>query len=145
MTARARTAIARSAFPVGLVALLALVLLALATSAGAAAGKTSLTITFWENGAEPETKISWTLRCDPPAGTWPRRSAACTALERAGVRRAFRPVPRARICAEIFGGPQTAFLRGRVQGRRVWARFTRVNACQIARWDRLVQLRLLPG
>lgn len=144
MTRRPRHALARAASAVTLV-LLATLTLALATGARAAEPRIALTISFWENGSEPETKVTWTLRCDPPAGTWPRRSAACANLERADARRAFRPVPRGVACTEIFGGSQIALVTGRMSGRRVWARFSRENGCQIARWDRLVKLRLLPG
>ena len=54
--------------------------------------------------------------------------------------RAFQPVPPDKACTEIFGGPQVAIVSGRVDGRRVWARLSRVDGCQIARWERVPSL-----
>lgn len=122
-------------------------LLATAVLAGAACagtGRTALTVSYREDGAEPETTIVWTLRCDPVGGTHPRRTAACAGLERVG-RGAFRPVPKDVACTEIYGGPQTAVVSGRIDGRRVWARFRRDNGCEIARWSRLAPWLLPPG
>jgi hypothetical protein len=39
-------------------------------------------------------------------------------------------------CTEIYGGPQVAEVRGTFKGRRIQARFTRANGCEIDRWDR---------
>ena len=50
----------------------------------------------------------------------------------------------ATACAELYGGPQVALVRGRVQGRRVWVRLSRVDGCQIARWGKVPSL-LPPG
>jgi hypothetical protein len=46
------------------------------------------------------------------------------------------PVAPATACAEIYGGPATARVTGTLRDARVDARFNRVNACEIARWDR---------
>jgi hypothetical protein len=46
------------------------------------------------------------------------------------------PVAPATACAEIYGGPATARVTGTLRGERVDARFNRVNACEIERWDR---------
>jgi hypothetical protein len=37
-----------------------------------------------------------------------------------------------------------AIVAGQVDGRRVWAKLTRIDGCQIARWDR-VPAALLPA
>jgi hypothetical protein len=39
------------------------------------------------------------------------------------------------VCTQIYGGPQTARVRGRVDGREVDGRFARNNGCEIHRWD----------
>ena len=116
----------------------ALVLLspAMASSASPA---TALVITYREDSARPGEHVRWTLRCEPTGGNHPRRAAACRQLARLGWR-AFRPVPSDRACTELYGGPQVAIVSGSVDGRRVWAKLTRIDGCQIARWDRVPSL-----
>jgi hypothetical protein len=46
-----------------------------------------------------------------------------------------RPLPPDTICTQIYGGPQTARVHGRLRGRPVDARFSRTNGCEIHRWD----------
>jgi hypothetical protein len=52
-------------------------------------------------------------------------------------RQALEPLPADSICTQIYGGPQKARVRGRLDGRPVDARFSRVNGCEIHRWDQL--------
>jgi hypothetical protein len=40
----------------------------------------------------------------------------------------------------IYGGPQTARVRGTYRGRKVEAVFNRKNGCEIARWKRVAFL-----
>jgi len=120
----------------------ALAVLALASAVPAATApgaRTSLVITYVEDSARPTTAIRWTLRCDPPRGTHPRRSRVCRELARVGWR-AFSPVPPGTACAELFGGPQVALIRGRVGGHAVWARLSRADGCQIERWSKVPSL-----
>jgi len=102
----------------------------------------ALTITFWPQG-EDGPKQTWTLRCNPPAGTLLRRTEACRRL--AELRNPFRPVPRDAVCTEIYGGPQAALVRGTFRGKRVWTWFKRRNGCEIARWKRVAFLFPPPG
>jgi len=104
-----------------------------------AATETALTITYYEDADRRAERVRWTLRCGPAGGTHPRPAKTCRELARLGWQ-AFRPVPRNTACTDIFGGPQLAIVRGRVAGRRVWARLTRVDGCQIERWDRVPSL-----
>ena len=60
-------------------------------------------------------------------------------------RETWRPVPGDRACIEIYGGPQTAEVTGRDRGTRVDARFSRVNGCEIARWDAVAPIIALAG
>ena len=46
------------------------------------------------------------------------------------------PVPRTTACAEIFGGPAVATVRGTIAGRRIDARFSLSDSCEIERWRR---------
>ncbi len=81
------------------------------------------------------TPAAWTLTCDPAGGSHPAAKEACAALT--AVADPFAPVPKDMGCTEIYGGPQTATIRGTWQGREVDASFRRTNGCEIARWDRL--------
>jgi hypothetical protein len=106
-------------------------------SGGPAQGRTALTITFWDDGQQRTADpVVWTLRCDPAGGTHPRTELACRRL-RAGGWKLVVPVPAGAICTEIYGGPQVARVVGMLDGRKVWARFTRTNGCQISRWNKL--------
>ena len=117
------------------VALVAAVLAATAPGASPGSGPIALRVVYAEDGREPETRIVHTLRCDPPRGTLPRRTAACRELRRLESS-TLRPVPAGRACTEIYGGPQVAIVSGTVAGRRVWARLRRDDGCQIDRWER---------
>ena len=52
----------------------------------------------------------------------------------------FRPVPSNTACAEIYGGPATARVVGTLEGEPINATFNRINACEMARWDRVEAL-----
>jgi len=129
-----------------------LVLAALAATAVAVAGAgatetkgtTTLTVTYWNDGSKPGDTDVWTLRCNPTGGTLARPAVACRRLN-AGGWKLVAPVPANAICTQIYGGPQVARVVGKFQGRRVWARFTRENGCQISRWNGLSPWLLPPG
>ncbi len=110
--------------------------LALLAPVAGASSATSLTITYIADVDRPTERASWTLQCGPVGGTHPRRVAVCRELARLGWR-AFRPVPPDTACTELFGGPQVAVVSGRVSGRGVWVRLSRVDGCQIERWGRV--------
>ncbi|WP_103940231.1 SSI family serine proteinase inhibitor [Thermomonospora echinospora] len=84
------------------------------------------------------TPKTWTLTCDPPGGTHPRAAAACQALAKA--KDPFKPVPKDAICTEIYGGDQVATVTGTWRGTPVNARFTRLNGCEIDRWEKVAPL-----
>jgi O-acetylhomoserine/O-acetylserine sulfhydrylase-like pyridoxal-dependent enzyme len=50
------------------------------------------------------------------------------------------PTPGDRACSQLYGGPQTASIRGTLRGRGVDATFSRINGCEIARWGRVSAL-----
>ncbi len=92
-----------------------------------------LQITVWPGpGLAPSR---WTLTADPPGGDHPDPAAACAAL--AAAPRPFAPVPAGTICAQVYGGPQTAAIEGSWAGQPVRASYSRVDGCQIARWNAL--------
>jgi hypothetical protein len=102
------------------------------TSGSEQAASTDLRITVWPGGAGGVRK-EWTLRCEPPGGSLPAAAQACRAL----TPEALRPIPPDTICTQIYGGPQTAQVRGRLEGRPVDARFGRSNGCEIHSWNRV--------
>jgi hypothetical protein len=104
-------------------------------SAPAAAPETDLAISFWDQGRERGTPKRWTLRCDPAAGTLPRRATACSKLAR--LAKPFAPTPKGMACTDIYGGPQQAVITGTFEGRRIWVQLSARNGCEIARWNRL--------
>ncbi|HWS58264.1 MAG TPA: SSI family serine proteinase inhibitor, partial [Actinotalea sp.] len=84
--------------------------------------------------------VTTTVTCAPAGGDHPDPQAACAALEQPGAIEAFAPVPPDVACTEIYGGPQTATVVGTVDGEQVDASLSRVNGCEIARWDALAPL-----
>jgi hypothetical protein len=99
-----------------------------------AAVSASLHITVWPHGPDG-ARHSWTLRCNPVAGTLPHRATACARL--AKIAHPFAPVPPGVACSDIYGGPQTAFVTGTFRGARVRAQFNRRNGCEVERWNRV--------
>ena len=123
---------------------LALCAVALLATALASCGKdadkasssdvTALTITLVaDDGVDPET---YTLKCDPPGGDHPQPAEACKALEAAGAK-VFEPVAKDQVCTDLYGGPQTATVKGTYKGKKVDAEFERTNGCEIDRWESL--------
>jgi hypothetical protein len=99
-------------------------------------GKISLTITTIPNGNKPRAgRRTYTLRCRPAGGTLPKPGIACSKL--LNVQNPFAPVPRDQACTQLYGGPQEAIVVGTYGGKPVRTRFTRVDGCQIARWNRV--------
>ncbi|MEU9856392.1 SSI family serine proteinase inhibitor [Streptomyces sp. NPDC047974] len=102
----------------------------------------ALTVTVSGSG-NPEAEGSWKLTCDDrPGGDHPAAARACERL--AGFTRAgenpFAPVPADALCAQMYGGPVTAQVTGTWQGRRIDARFSRANGCEIDRWENMEPL-----
>ena len=98
-----------------------------------AAPRTALEISVWARGTDGPVR-AWTLRC-PPEGTQPAAARACSRLD-ALDEDAFKPVPHGVACAQIYGGPEVAEVRGTFRGRRIETRFSREDACRMERWDR---------
>jgi len=88
-----------------------------------------LTITVDRDGSGAHKAKTIDVRCDA-AGD----SRACRALARL-TDKAFRPTPSTLACTELYGGPEVARVKGTLRGKRIDARFSRVNGCEIARWN----------
>jgi hypothetical protein len=98
---------------------------------------TSLQVSFYPEGrgVGKPAPTTWSLRCNPTAGTLPRRAAAC---ERLGKMSApFAPLGKGIACTDIYGGPQEAVVSGRYRGNRIWVVLKATNGCEIARWNKL--------
>jgi hypothetical protein len=95
---------------------------------------TNLQIQIWPQGRDGPFTM-WTLTC-PGGGSLPNAEEACRRLSELGDR-AFAPTPKDMACAEIFGGPQVAEVRGTFDGAPVQARFSRNDACEMERWKRV--------
>ena len=90
------------------------------------------------------TSSRWRLTCDPPGGDHPDPETACRVLAEHGAT-ALPPVPKDRRCSQVYGGPETATITGRWQGRPVLSRLSRVDGCETSRWNALVGLLPRPG
>ncbi len=87
----------------------------------------------------------WTLNCGPISGTHPNRKAACGALLGSDGRALLAPVPAGVACTMIYGGPERALVSGTWNGKRVSTAFSRVDGCQIARWEKAKSLFAVPA
>ena len=52
----------------------------------------------------------------------------------------FEPTPGDVACTELYGGPETATVKGTLRGKAVDASFSRNNGCEISRWDAAAEL-----
>lgn len=91
-----------------------------------------LTIVLDETGSG--VTRTFTLTCAPTGGDHPDPDAACANLAAVGGD-AFAPPPKDEMCTEQWGGSQVATVEGTVDGTAVRARFSRINGCEIGRWD----------
>lgn len=105
-----------------------------AEAGGASVAATSITIEV-RTDADAEPNVM-TLECDPVGGDHPQAQEACAALASAGAD-VLEPVPADQVCTMIYGGPQTATVKGTVDGADVDATFTRENGCEVDRWETL--------
>lgn len=94
--------------------------------AGTGAPTVDLVISVTTPQGNRETR----LQCDAAA-----RSRRCEIARRLADFLAEEP-PRDRVCTEIYGGPETARVRGTIGERRIDRRFSKTNGCEIADWER---------
>jgi Subtilisin inhibitor-like len=107
-----------------------------APNAPAQTPETDLQVTLWEDGREQKAAPTrWTLKCDPNAGTLPKRVSACDRLER--MSSPFAPLRKDVVCTDQYGGPQQAVIAGRHEGKRIWIALSARNGCEIGRWNKL--------
>ena len=111
-------------------------LVACASGSARSSEPTALTLTYWPNGPSGAAKKTWRLRCNPAGGTLAQPALACRRLADGG-RKLFARVPKNVVCAQIYGGPQTARVVGTLEGKRIAAAFDCSDGCEIARWSRV--------
>jgi hypothetical protein len=99
-------------------------------------------IIVFRDGSNPP--VTWRLTCNPPGGDHPDPEAACQVLDRTG-ERALPPVPKNKLCTQVYGGPEQATITGTWRGKPVASKLSRVNGCETARWASLVGLLPKPG
>jgi hypothetical protein len=78
----------------------------------------------------PQGNRETALECGASA-----RSRRCETARRLADFLARQP-PRGRVCTQIYGGPETAHVRGTIGDRRIDRRFSKTNGCEIADWKR---------
>jgi hypothetical protein len=83
------------------------------------------------------TQVSWTLTCDPVAGSHPEAEQACAVLA-AAEDELLMPVPADSVCTEQYGGPDTARITGTWRGRVIDVSLSRINGCYISQWEALM-------
>lgn len=102
---------------------------------GAGGGPTKLTVTYSaDEKAKPRVML---LECEPTGGDHPRAAEACGLLADAAAagEDPFAATAPDQACTMIYGGPQSAAVAGTWNGSAVKAVFSRLNGCEIARWD----------
>jgi hypothetical protein len=82
-------------------------------------------------GAKPKTAH---IKCGPASDS--RECAALAELKP----EVFEPVPGNVACTQQYGGPETATIKGTFRGKPVDGKFSRVNGCEIARWNQVKPL-----
>ncbi len=93
-----------------------------------------LTITVDSDGEGGAPAKELQLNCAEPTD-----SVACGAA--AGVSaRDLAPTPGDTACTQLFGGPETATIKGTIRGEPVDAQFSRRDGCEIERWKRVEAL-----
>ena len=100
----------------------------------------AVAITLWPDGEGRGATKTVRVVCDPPSGTVPDSAAACATLASPAGRSALDPMPVDRMCTELYGGPAEARIVGTVAGESIDAQLSRVNGCEIERWETLSAL-----
>ena len=96
--------------------------------------------------APSQTNLLVRVDQDGPKGNQPAKStrvrcpgAHCAATTGLGPS-AFAPVPKGVACSMIYGGPETARVKGTLRGQTVDASFSRTDGCQTSRWQKVQKL-----
>jgi hypothetical protein len=103
-------------------------------SSSGSAALADLTITVDPDGDGGSAAKTMQLSCKEPTD-----SQACGAA--AGISEAdLARTAEGTACTQIFGGPETATIKGTIRGNPVDAQFSRNDGCEIERWARVEPL-----
>lgn len=95
-------------------------------------------------GSEQRESVSYAVVCEGDrtelqGGVDIDPARACAALSDPAVRqRLVEGAPHERMCTKIYGGPETATVRGSIDGRPVDTVIRRSDGCGMDDWDRLL-------
>jgi hypothetical protein len=109
------------------------------TTADPPAAGTSLVV---EVDAGTGATERWRLTCEPVGGDHPDPEGACAAV--AAQPDPFAPIPPEAVCTQVYGGPETATVRGTHRGRPVDLGLARTDGCRMSQWDALAAV-VAPG
>jgi hypothetical protein len=90
---------------------------------------TKLTVRVDGDGQGPSKANTLELTC--AAGDKSDACAAASELTAADL----APTPADTACTQIYGGPETATIKGTLNGEPVDATLNRTNGCEIKRWE----------
>lgn len=110
-------------------------MLALSACAEESDPTTDLVIEVRHSAEEPVE--SFTLTCDPVGGSHPTAEKACSKL--ADIEVEDLQIPAGTACAQVYGGPQSATVRGLLHGREVNEQLSRSDSCRTGIWELLGQ------
>ncbi len=80
----------------------------------------------------------WTLLCNPTGGTHKSAKKACVVLLK--VKDPFKPSDPDLMCTQQYGGPESARVQGIWSGKKIRADFSKINGCEIDRWQKVQAL-----
>jgi hypothetical protein len=90
---------------------------------------TKLTVRVDGDGRGPTKGLTLELTCAKGD-----ENAACAAASKLAAAD-LAPTPANTACTQIYGGPETASIKGTLNGEPVDATFKRSDGCEIKRWD----------
>jgi hypothetical protein len=90
---------------------------------------TKLTLRVDGDGSGPTKALTLELACAKPD-----ENDACAAASKLSAAD-LAPTPADTACTQIYGGPETASIKGTLNGEPVDATFKRTDGCEIKRWD----------
>jgi hypothetical protein len=99
-----------------------------AKSAGPA-DTTKLVVRVDGDGSGPAKERTLELTCNEGD-----TSDACAAASKLSAND-LAPTPADTACTQIYGGPETATIKGTLNGEPVDAKFSRSDGCEIKRWE----------
>jgi hypothetical protein len=99
-----------------------------AKSAGSA-DATKLTVRVDGDGSGPTKVRTLELTCGEGD-----KDAACAAAAKLSAAD-LAPTPANTACTQIYGGPETATIKGTLNGEPVDAKLSRTDGCEIKRWE----------